>query len=204
MDQAMKWLLLLLFVMASTVHADYAAGVAALEKGDFSTAQKELLPLANGGNADAQYAMALMAIKQKPPDFVVAVPWLKAAARGGSDEAQYFLGLLYQRGVGVEQDLGLSDHWLQEAARQGNEDAARLIVTQRLARQSSSRPELEPEPNAPTTKALQPGANYEIEACTSRGIAYFKAIGSYPTLESTGRSADDVARERCNRTTGAY
>jgi len=46
-----------------------------------------------------------------------------------------------------------------------------------------------------------------VEACISRGIAYFKEIGSYPTLltaPNAGRSADVVARERCNRTTTAF
>ena len=46
-----------------------------------------------------------------------------------------------------------------------------------------------------------------IDACTARGVAYFKRIGSYPTLSSLpnrGRAADDVARERCGRTTAAF
>jgi hypothetical protein len=51
------------------------------------------------------------------------------------------------------------------------------------------------------------GPDPAVEACVARGIAYFKEIGSYPTLKSapnTGRSADDVARERCNRTPTAF
>jgi hypothetical protein len=43
----------------------------------------------------------------------------------------------------------------------------------------------------------------EVDACVERGVQYFKDIGSYPTL-STGRSAEVVARERCNRTTTAF
>jgi hypothetical protein len=46
-----------------------------------------------------------------------------------------------------------------------------------------------------------------VEACVERGIAYFKEIGSYPTLKSSiakGQRAIDVARERCNRTTTAF
>ncbi len=46
-----------------------------------------------------------------------------------------------------------------------------------------------------------------VNACVNRGIAYFKEIGSYPTLGSApnaGRSAEDVARERCNRTSTAF
>lgn len=47
----------------------------------------------------------------------------------------------------------------------------------------------------------------KVEACVEKGIAYFKEIGSYPTLSSAperGRRAEDVARERCNRTTTAF
>lgn len=50
-------------------------------------------------------------------------------------------------------------------------------------------------------------SNTEIESCASRGVAYFKEIGSYPTLNSApnkGRAAEDVALERCNRTTTAF
>lgn len=46
-----------------------------------------------------------------------------------------------------------------------------------------------------------------VATCVKRGIAYFKEIGSYPTLKSApnaGRSADDVALERCVRTTTAF
>jgi len=38
-------------------------------------------------------------------------------------------------------------------------------------------------------------------------VAYFKEIGSYPTLlapPNKGKKAEDVARERCNRTTTAF
>lgn len=47
----------------------------------------------------------------------------------------------------------------------------------------------------------------EIAACAQRGVAYFKEIGSYPTLSSepnVGRAAEDVALERCQSTTTAF
>lgn len=46
-----------------------------------------------------------------------------------------------------------------------------------------------------------------VEKCTERGVAYFKEIGSYPTLTSApnaGRAAEDVAMERCQRTLTAF
>ncbi len=72
-------------------------------------------------------------------------------------------------------------------------------------------PEKRPSPSTSNTERTytpaRRGKSQEIAACTSRGIAYFQAIGSYPTLKTapnTGRSADEVARERCNRTTTAF
>jgi hypothetical protein len=51
------------------------------------------------------------------------------------------------------------------------------------------------------------GPNPKIEACVSKGVAYFKEIDSYPTLKSfpnVDSAAEDVARERCSRTTRAF
>jgi hypothetical protein len=51
------------------------------------------------------------------------------------------------------------------------------------------------------------GKAEEVNACVERGVEYFKEIGSYPTLSSDpnkGRKAEDVARERCDRTTTAF
>jgi hypothetical protein len=51
------------------------------------------------------------------------------------------------------------------------------------------------------------GDNEAVDACVMRGIAYFKEIGSYPTLGTApnkGRRAEDVARERCRRTITAF
>jgi len=46
-----------------------------------------------------------------------------------------------------------------------------------------------------------------FEECVSRGIKYYKDIGSYPTLAAPpneGRSTADVAIERCGITTTAF
>lgn len=46
-----------------------------------------------------------------------------------------------------------------------------------------------------------------VAACVQRGISYFREIGSYPTLKSApnaGQAAEDVALERCQRTTTAF
>jgi hypothetical protein len=43
----------------------------------------------------------------------------------------------------------------------------------------------------------------DVSGCVSRGIAYFKEIGSYPNL-SDGRVATVVAKERCGRSLSAF
>lgn len=50
-------------------------------------------------------------------------------------------------------------------------------------------------------------AENAVAACVERAVLYFKEIGSYPTLQSepnTGRAAEEVAQERCQRTTTAF
>lgn len=47
----------------------------------------------------------------------------------------------------------------------------------------------------------------EVQACADRGGAYFTETGAYPTLTAppnAERSAEEVALERCNRTTTAF
>lgn len=53
------------------------------------------------------------------------------------------------------------------------------------------------------TMTNQASAETTVAECVARGIAYFKEIGSYPTL-SDGRDAATVAFERCSRTTTAF
>ena len=44
----------------------------------------------------------------------------------------------------------------------------------------------------------------QVEACAQRGIAHFRETGSYPRLNTTGRLAEDVARDRCARSLTAF
>lgn len=55
--------------------------------------------------------------------------------------------------------------------------------------------------NADATKASA------VSSCVENGIAYYKEIGSYPTLTSAGmegRRAEEVAAEKCSRSTLAF
>lgn len=67
-----------------------------------------------------------------------------------------------------------------------------------------------PVPNSPTTSGSLDDSTNTIDpvaACVERGIAYFKEIGSYPKLRSApnaGRAAEEIALQRCQRTTTAF
>lgn len=55
------------------------------------------------------------------------------------------------------------------------------------------------------TACVSRGADGEtaVRECIANGVAYFKEIGSYPTL-SDGRDAEAVAAERCRRAPTAF
>jgi hypothetical protein len=61
--------------------------------------------------------------------------------------------------------------------------------------------------NSEKTPALSSANSDSVSQCVARGVAYFKEMGSYPTLNSppnVGVPAEDVALERCNRTLTAF
>jgi hypothetical protein len=44
----------------------------------------------------------------------------------------------------------------------------------------------------------------EVNECAAKGVAYFKEIGAYPKLTTTGEDAEKVAVERCQRSRLAF
>ena len=105
--------------------ADLQKGFDALERGDYATALKELTPLAEQGNADAQYNLGLMYKNGLgvPQDYKTAVKWFTLAAEQGDVDAQFNLGLKYARGQGVPQDYVRAHMWFNLSASTGAEDA---------------------------------------------------------------------------------
>jgi TPR repeat protein len=93
-------------------------GVAAYKQGDFATALHEFLPLAQHGQATAQFYLGTMYTKGwgVPQDAAEAARWYQRAAAQGVPEAQYNLGVMYVRGAGVAQDLVQGYLWLHRAA----------------------------------------------------------------------------------------
>ena len=105
--------------------ASYQEGIDAYAQGNFAVASKKLQPVAEQGNADAQFRLGLMHREGKgvPQDDKQAVTWLSKAAEQGQVEAQENLGLSYAKGLGVERDWVQADKWFSIAAASGKESA---------------------------------------------------------------------------------
>ena len=101
---------------------DFQRGVEAYNKGDYATALKEWIPLANLGNVKAQYNLGLMYDMGKGvlQDYEEAVRWYKLSAEQGYSSAQHNLGLLNFNGQGVPQDFQTAINWFTLAAEQGS------------------------------------------------------------------------------------
>ena len=88
----------------------------------------QLYQLAESGDADSQYQLALYYEKQKDVEYPVIVSWLYRAARQGMLEAQFALGHIYQFGKpGVPPDLLEAEKWYEAATMQGDRQAIEAL-----------------------------------------------------------------------------
>ena len=102
---------------------DFQKGYAAAQAGDFATALQEWTPLAEQGDASAQYNLGVIYGKGLgvPQDYAEAVRWYRLAADQGDADAQNNLGYMYQNGKGVLQDNVTAHMWYNIGAANGNE-----------------------------------------------------------------------------------
>ncbi len=114
------------FLISFGFTAPAAAGpledaVVAAHQGDYAAARKLLLPLAEQGDARAQFNLGYMyangwGVRR---DFHEAVEWYRKAADQGLPNAQYNLGIEYANGDGIAQDQVEAVKWYRRAANQG-------------------------------------------------------------------------------------
>jgi uncharacterized protein len=93
----------------------------AVERGDYSTANWLLRPLADQGNAVAQFDLGFMydygrGVMQ---DYGEAMRWYRLAAEQGNALAQYNLGFMYANGHGVSPAYADAAKWYLLSAEQG-------------------------------------------------------------------------------------
>jgi len=106
----------------SVAVAGLKEGYEALSRQDYATAIKEYRPLAERGNAEAQYRIGRMYEfgKGYPKDQAQGIAWIRKAAAQNHADAQQELGFIYATGDGVKQDDVQAVEWFRKAATQGD------------------------------------------------------------------------------------
>ncbi len=102
--------------------ADFDAGLGAYASGDYATAIKEWRPLAEQGDAEAQFSLGEMYDLGRgvAADAEAAAAWYQRAAEQGSARAQAKLGTMFATGHGVPVDGSTAVLWWTKAAEQGS------------------------------------------------------------------------------------
>jgi TPR repeat protein len=131
-------LLLVLLVWAAAVPAvagPFEDGADAYRTGDYATALRLWRPLADAGNANAQFRLGVMYHNGQgvPQDYAAAAAWYRKAAEQGNKWAQYLLGVMYGIGQGVPQDYVETVAWYRRAAEQGHAFARYCHVVRKVA-----------------------------------------------------------------------
>lgn len=123
-------LALLTFALSplASAHADVRAGVEAWEAGDYARALREWRPLAQAGDADAQFNLgqAYKLGRGVTQDLAQAIAWFQRAASQGHIQAEDNLGLvLYESGRRAD-----AISWLERSAARGEPRAQYVLAAE--------------------------------------------------------------------------
>ena len=116
---------LALGVLASPAAATYETSLYAYSAGDYETAYREWLSLAEAGDARSQYQIGLMHLNGEgvAADPAKAFKWFSTAADQGYTPSLVYLAELYYTGRGVEHNHAEAARLYTEAADQSNAEA---------------------------------------------------------------------------------
>ena len=114
--------LCLVSLPGTALSKDISDGLAAYKAGQYKEAYKIWLPLAQKGNADAQYNIGLLyrngyGVEQNDREALI---WFTQAAKQGLLDAQYNTGLMYIEGRGVAISKADAFSWWELAASRGH------------------------------------------------------------------------------------
>ena len=108
---------------------------------DYAAAAARLGPMAEAGNAEAQYRLAGLyrAGRGVKRDLERAIDLYLDAAQGGNADAQYALALILEKSNDAPASRREARHWLQLAAAQGNAQARNRLERMDEPSQSGAR-----------------------------------------------------------------
>lgn len=97
----------------------------AIKKKDYALALRELTPLSEKGDPEAQFWLGWMYLygKGTKKDTQIAMKYFQKSANQGYADSQERLGYVYSMGSNVEKNLKEAIKWYRMAAEQGNDDA---------------------------------------------------------------------------------
>lgn len=107
--------------MNENTELNLASGISAFEAKDFARAMQLLNPLADEGEPEAQYRLAIMyqnglgVVRNE----ALAFKWMKSAANQAHDLAEHGLGFMYMEGDCIEQNAAKAIEWFTRAANKG-------------------------------------------------------------------------------------
>ncbi|HIF10876.1 MAG TPA: sel1 repeat family protein [Sneathiellales bacterium] len=121
--------LIVVLLTATPARADFDAGMAAYEQGDFNNAMTEWLPLAEAGDAEAQYRVGRLygfgeGIEEDKSE---ALSWYRLAANQDHPIATYNLGVFYEHGYGISSDKQVAFEYFRKAAELGDITSASIV-----------------------------------------------------------------------------
>ena len=130
-----KYLIVLSLLVSTAISDNVAAAglddaVEAMRAGDFAEAYCIIRPLAEHGDADAQYNIGWMYLNGYGLRIndTLALEWWQRASKQGHIDASFSIGMLYSLGEGrVAKDLDLAIDYYLLAARNEQEDAIALL-----------------------------------------------------------------------------
>jgi TPR repeat protein len=114
-------LLIVVLVLAAgamPARADFAAGMAAYDRGDYQTAYKEWLPLAETRHTESQYQIGKLHYRGQgvPKNPAEAFRWFRAAADWGHGSSQFIVASMMQENeVPRESDKIIREYYLKAA-----------------------------------------------------------------------------------------
>ncbi len=128
-----SFIVALIVSLAASVNVnaeDLGEAVEAMHRGDFAIAYCIMRPMAESGNAEAQYNIGWMYLNGYGlrVDDRHALEWWEKASGQGHTDASFSIGMLYSLGEGkVAKDLNRAIDYYMIAAQDGQEDAIQLL-----------------------------------------------------------------------------
>src|SRR4030067_3172285 len=128
------WICVCFFALTGPAMADALSDATRVyNTGDYEQAAKLYRPLAEKGNAEAQYVLGMMyrAGRGVERDNKEARKWYQLAAEQGHPIAQFYLGWMYAHGKSVPQDYVKSYMWINIAIVNTSGEARKEFIVDR-------------------------------------------------------------------------